>query len=77
MCGPVMAWLLVASLLLGGCTIVRLNAQTQAFDASTVLVGRVEPGPDSAGPMVVGAYSRDDAGRWSVEHQVRLHESGA
>lgn len=72
-----MAWLLAASTLLGGCTLAKLNEQTRAFDASTVLVGRVEPGTVGPAAVVVGAYAQDGAGHWRVEHQVRLHEPGA
>lgn len=74
---PVIAWLLAATTLLGGCTLAKLNEQTRAFDASTVLVGRVEPGTVGPAAVVVGAYAQEGSGRWRVEHQVRLHEPGA
>lgn len=72
-----MAWLLAATTLLGGCTLAKLNEQTRAFEASTVLVGRVEPGTVGPAPVVVGAYAQEGPSRWRVEHQVRLHEPGA
>ena len=79
---PATAWVLAASVLaasalLGGCTLARLNEQTRTFDASTVLVGRVEPSAAAACAVVVGAYAQDESGRWRVVHQVRLHEPGA
>lgn len=73
----IMAWVLVPVVLLCGCTLTRLNQQTRTFDASTVLVGRVEPGTVDRGTVIVGAYARNAADRWRVEHQVRLHEPGA
>lgn len=73
----VAGWMLAASALLGGCTVARLNEQTRMFDASTVLVGRVEPGAAAPGAVVVGAYEQNEPGRWRVVHQVRLHEPGA
>jgi pimeloyl-ACP methyl ester carboxylesterase len=67
------------ALLLAGCTLARLDVEVKDFDASTVLVGRVEaPGPShglSPGPVVVGAWAQDGTG-WRLAHQTRLHEAG-
>lgn len=61
---------------LGACTLTTLDTQTRAYEASTVLVGRVETGSQADGAIVVGAYTRD-GGRWQLAHQTLLHEHGA
>ncbi len=66
---------IVASTLLGGCTLAKLDRQVRDYEASTVLVGRVEAGVHAEGPIVVGAYARDGR-RPRLEHQTRLHEYG-
>lgn len=66
---------LLALGLLGACTLTKLNEQTREYEASTVLVGRVETGTERDGPIVVGAYSHDGA-RWVLAHQTLLHEHG-
>ncbi len=58
-----------------GCSLARLNVDVAEFDASTVLVGRVEPGVGPVRSVVVGAYARQ-ADTWRLAHQVRLHEPG-
>jgi len=67
---------IVASALLGACTLAKLGVQTREYEASTVLVGRVETGVETDGPIVVGAYTRE-ASRWQLVHQTLLHEHGA
>lgn len=69
------AALLLAGLGTAGCTLMRLHDETTAFDAATVLVGRVELGAQAEGSIVVGAYARSGGG-WRLEHQTRLHEHG-
>lgn len=67
--------LLALSLLLGACTLAKLDLQTREYEGSTVLVGRVETGAQRDGPIVVGAYTRA-SGRWQLAHQTLLHEHG-
>jgi len=64
-----------AGLLLGSCTLAKLESQTREYDASTVLVGRVETGAHADGPIVVGAYNRGGP-QLRLAHQTRLHEHG-
>ncbi|MBK8324516.1 MAG: alpha/beta hydrolase [Betaproteobacteria bacterium] len=66
---------LVAPLMAGGCTLAKLESQTREYDASTVLVGRVETGAHADGPIVVGAYTRGGP-QLRLAHQTRLHEHG-
>lgn len=61
--------------LLGACTLAKLGEQTREYEASTVLVGRVETGAHDDGAIVVGAYARE-GDRWRLAHQTLLHEHG-
>lgn len=61
---------------LSACTLVKLDEQTREYEASTVLVGRVETGAHGDGAIVVGAYARE-GDRWHLAHQTLLHEHGA
>lgn len=76
---PAVAWLrlaLGATLALQACTMGELAREADDYQASTVLVGRVEPGSAAPGPIVVGAYTRSEGGDWRLAHQTRLHEPG-
>ena len=66
---------LAVVLLIAGCTLSRLDVEVKDFDASTVLVGRVEAASGPPGAVVVGAWARDGM-RWRLAHQTRLHEPG-
>ncbi len=65
----------IAAVALAGCTLARLDVETRDYDASTVLVGRVELGAAAEGAIVVGAHAAA-GGRWQVLHQTLLHEHG-
>jgi hypothetical protein len=54
---------------------VKLGADSKAFYASTVLVGRVECPTGCAGPVVVAAFQRQ-GDRVDVAHRTLLHEPG-
>ncbi|MBI5721965.1 MAG: hypothetical protein HZC37_30190 [Burkholderiales bacterium] len=60
---------------LAGCTLLELREQSDAFYASTVLVGRVTSAEGWNGPVIVLARSADDAGA-PVVAQAMLHEPG-
>lgn len=67
--------LVAAAWLTSACTLLALKDETREFEASTVLVGRVETGGQADGPLVVGAWAQRDARR-TIVHQTRLHEHG-
>ncbi|MFO1328086.1 MAG: hypothetical protein U1F56_12070 [Rubrivivax sp.] len=73
---PWRAALLAALLVLQACALGELQREAGDYEASTVLVGRVERGAVAEGSIVVGAYARGADGRWQRVHQTRLHESG-
>ena len=65
---------LLPSLALAACALLRLPAESESFYAATALVGRVS-GAHGA-PVVVAAYAAR-AGRIEVADRVWLHEAGA
>ena len=68
--------LLLSSLTLTGCKLVRLKEETKTLGLSTVLVGTVSADRPSPGtPIVVAAYSRRGQTR-TIVHHTSLHELG-
>lgn len=58
-----------------GCKLIQLREESRAFFRATVLVGRVAPPSGWQGPVVVVAVA-ESAGKYSLAHQVLLHEAG-
>ena len=67
--------LLPALCALAGCTLVQLRDEARDYEASTVLVGRIECGAVAAQTVVVSAYTAETP-RPAVVHHTRLHECG-
>ncbi len=72
---PAFSVAVLSAVLMTGCTLTRLDVEVKAFEASTVLVGRVEPGEAPAAPVIVAAWAGEGDDRRLV-HQTRLHEPG-
>jgi pimeloyl-ACP methyl ester carboxylesterase len=59
---------------LGACAVVQLKEESEAFFASTVMVGRVDCPTGTRGPIIVAAVQAQGAA--PVAHQTTLHECG-
>ena len=71
----IMVLLLMISLSLSGCFLVKVKKEVREYLASTVLVGTVATAFPGKGPIIVAAYTMG-RGKRAVAHYTVLHEAG-